>query len=166
MLHYLRLQKMPLSLRLSPSLTVQDDEADEKRFEEFKLQRMSDGKLLGDGVLIFDEVKVVCCLMWNSQCQKIIGLAMSSYDLASLQDIYQLIECDAKTHQTSYIICTFFGGTSQVDLTWWDHTLHPAKPLRTRLSFPVCWKVCETFTFMDSKLVCWCVMQPVLMFQQ
>ena len=29
---------------------------------------------------------------------------MTSNDLASLQDIYQLIECDAKTHQTSYIM--------------------------------------------------------------
>ena len=43
--------------------------ADEKwQFDEFKLQRMSDGKLLpqGNGVLIFNEVKVVCHLMWNS----------------------------------------------------------------------------------------------------
>ena len=81
--------------------------ADEKRrFDEFKLQRVSDGKPLpqGDGVLIFDEVKVVCRLMWNSRCQKIFGLAMTPDDLASLQDIYQLIECDAKTQQTSYIM--------------------------------------------------------------
>ena len=58
-------------------------------------------------MLIFDEVKVVCRLMWNSRCQKIIGLAMTPDDLAALQDIYQLIECDAKTQQTSYIIMQF-----------------------------------------------------------
>ena len=65
----------------------------------------------GDGVLIFDEVKVVCRLMLNSLCQKVIGLAMSSNDLASLQDIYQLIEGHAKAHQTSYIM----------QFLWWDH---------------------------------------------
>ena len=39
---------------------------DEKlRFDKFKLQRVADGQLppQGDGVLIFDEVKVVCRLM-------------------------------------------------------------------------------------------------------
>ena len=56
------------------------------RFDKFKFQRVADGKLppQGDGVLIFDEVKVVCRLMWNSRCQKIVGLAMSSDYLASL----------------------------------------------------------------------------------
>jgi hypothetical protein len=67
---------------------------------------MADGERppQGDGVSIFDEVEVVCRLMWNSRCQKIVGLAMLSDDLASLQDIYQLIDCDAKTQQTSYIM--------------------------------------------------------------
>ena len=89
--------------------------ADEKQwFDEFKLQRVSDGKPLpqGDGVLIFNEVKAVCRLMWNSWCQKIIGLAMSPDDLASVQDIYQLIESDAKTQQTSCIM----------QFLWWDLT--------------------------------------------
>lgn len=79
---------------------------EKKRFEEFKLRRMSEGKLLsqGDGVLIFDEVKVICRLMWNSRNQKIIGLAMTQEDLASLQDIYQLVDHDSRTRQTSYIL--------------------------------------------------------------
>lgn len=33
-----------------------------------------------DGVLIFDEVKVVTSLLWNSCSQKIVGLAMTSED--------------------------------------------------------------------------------------
>ena len=38
-----------------------------------------EGKLLpqSDGVLIFDEVKVVSGLIWNSRSQRIIGLAMT-----------------------------------------------------------------------------------------
>ena len=31
----------------------------------------------GDGVLIFDEVKVACQLVWNSRNQKLSGLAMT-----------------------------------------------------------------------------------------
>ena len=77
-----------------------------KRFEEFKLHQISEGRLIpqGDGVLIFDEVKVICRLMWNSRNQKIVGFAMTQEDLASLHDIYQLIDKDVKTRQTSYIM--------------------------------------------------------------
>ena len=42
----------------------------------------------GDSVLVFDEVKVVSRLMWNSRNQQIIGLAMSPEDMSSLHDIY------------------------------------------------------------------------------
>ena len=55
----------------------------------------------GDGVLVFDKVKVVARLMWNSRSQKIIGLAMSPDDMASLHDIYFH---SAATAQTTYIV--------------------------------------------------------------
>lgn len=42
--------------------------------------------------------------MWNSRSHQLIGLAMSHEDLASLNDIYQLLEDDCKTNQTSYIL--------------------------------------------------------------
>jgi len=42
----------------------------------------------GYGVLIFDEVKVACQLMWNSRSQKLMGLAMTHDEQASLLDIY------------------------------------------------------------------------------
>ena len=74
--------------------------------KNFKLQRVADGKPQpqGDGVLIFDEVKVICRLMWNSRNQKIIGFAMTQEDMASLQDIYQLIDPESHAKQTSYIM--------------------------------------------------------------
>lgn len=77
-----------------------------KHFSEFKLQRIADDKPIphGDGVLIFDEVKVVCRLMWNSRSHQLVGLSMSHEDLASLNDVYQLLADDCKTKQTSYIL--------------------------------------------------------------
>lgn len=44
-----------------------------------------------DGVLIFDEVKVINQLMWNSRSQKMIGICMSHLDQSSLADIYQVM---------------------------------------------------------------------------
>ncbi len=56
-----------------------------------------------DGVLIFDEVKVVSRLMWNSRSQSLIGLAMDHHDMCSLADVYQFLESD-QASQTSYIL--------------------------------------------------------------
>ena len=55
----------------------------------FKEKMKTDGKLepRSDGILVFDEVKVVSRLIWNSKNQRLIGLAMTSNDL---HDIYQL----------------------------------------------------------------------------
>ena len=56
------------------------------------------------GVLIFDEVKVVSSLMWNSRSHKIIGLAMTVEAQASLHDVFQLFDKDHRVKQTSYIL--------------------------------------------------------------
>ena len=74
-----------------------------KCFLEFKLV---DKKSVpqGDGVIIFDEVKVVCHLIWNSRSHQLIGPAMSREELASLNDVYRFLEDDDKTKQTSYIL--------------------------------------------------------------
>ena len=55
-------------------------------------------------MIVFDEVKVVSRLMWNSRNQQIIGLAMSPEDMSSLHDIYQAYDEEAKTEQTSYVL--------------------------------------------------------------
>ena len=57
-----------------------------------------------DGVMIFDEVKVISRIMWNSRSQTMIGLAMSYEDMSSLRDVYQTIEQDAQTKTTTYIL--------------------------------------------------------------
>ena len=77
-----------------------------KRFASFKQQHHDEKKRepKGDGVLIFDEVKVISRLMWNSRSQKIIGLAMSPDDMSSLHDAYQLVDEASASKQTSYVL--------------------------------------------------------------
>ena len=57
-----------------------------------------------DGVLIFDEVKVACQLLWNSRSNTLMGLAMTSKDQASLNDVYKLLKDADDSKQTSYIL--------------------------------------------------------------
>ena len=45
----------------------------------------------GDGVLIFDKVKVTCQLIRNSRNNQLMGLAMTHQEQASLLDIYKYI---------------------------------------------------------------------------
>ena len=56
-----------------------------------------------DGVMIYDEVKVINRLMWNSRNQKLIGLSMNHSNLSSLADIFRFLEND-DVEQTSYIL--------------------------------------------------------------
>ena len=58
----------------------------------------------GDGVLIFDEVKVACQLVWNSRNQKLSGLAMTEKDLPSLNDVYRMLLEPQTPKKTSYIL--------------------------------------------------------------
>ena len=51
-----------------------------EQYEKFKVSCIETGKLipLANGVLIFDEVKVISWSMRNSRSQMIIGLAMNA----------------------------------------------------------------------------------------
>ena len=55
------------------------------------------------GILIFYEVKVISCLMWNSRSQTIVGLAMDAEDQASLHDVYQLFQKEKAVEQTASV---------------------------------------------------------------
>ena len=56
-------------------------------YENFKESCRKAGKHMpmGDGAIIFDEVKVISRLLWNSRSQTIVGLAMTAEDQVSLQ---------------------------------------------------------------------------------
>ena len=57
-----------------------------------------------DGVVVFDEVKVACQLMWNSRSQTLTGLAMTSKDMSSLTDVYRLLQIPKTVAHTSHIL--------------------------------------------------------------
>ena len=60
------------------------------------------GKLpLGDGVLIFDEVKVAMKISWNSRNEALVGLTMTSSEMQTLQDVYESIDADNRTQKTA-----------------------------------------------------------------
>ena len=68
----------------------------------------------GDGVLIFDEVKVIARLLWNSHSQRMVGLAMTHEDMSRFHDVYQARDPDALTKSTTSIfmenlISSFYG---------------------------------------------------------
>ena len=58
----------------------------------------------GDGVLIFDEVKVACQLMWNSRNNQLMGLVMTHQEQALLLDICKYIDNTKGTQQTLYML--------------------------------------------------------------
>ena len=57
-----------------------------------------------DGVFIFDEVRVISRLMWNSRSERVIGFAMTHEDMANFLDVYQTLDGDAENQCTTYII--------------------------------------------------------------
>jgi len=58
-----------------------------------------------DGALIFDEVKVAWKLMWNSRNNRLMGLAMTPKDLASLNDIHTPALIPVNRYCTYYSSC-------------------------------------------------------------
>ena len=59
---------------------------------------------MSDGAVIFDEMKVISSLIWNSQSHHLVGLVMSSQEQANLQDIIALFDPTSRLKQTSYIL--------------------------------------------------------------
>ena len=72
------------------------------------------GKLvpLGEGSLIFDEVKVTAKLQWNSRDNSLVGYAMTGDEMASMNDVYQYLDKDECVPKTDYVMQTM----------WRDHS--------------------------------------------
>lgn len=52
------------------------------RFAKFKMQCAAEKEPRADGVLVFNEVKVISRMMWNSISQTMIGFAMSYEEMS------------------------------------------------------------------------------------
>ena len=59
---------------------------------------------LSDGAIIFDEIKVISSLIWNSRSHHLVGLAMSPQEQANLQDIFATFDSTSRIKQTNYIL--------------------------------------------------------------
>lgn len=76
-----------------PGASSQSIARQAKVYKSFQAEKVKQGQHepKADGVLIFDEVKVVSSLLWNSRSQKLVGLAMTSNDQASLHDVLMAV---------------------------------------------------------------------------
>ena len=72
--------------------------------ELLKLYNHLQDDLKKKGVLIFDEVKVIARLLWNSRSQQVVGLAMTHEDMSCLHDVYQALDPDSLTKSTTYML--------------------------------------------------------------
>ena len=117
------------------------------RFVVYKEECKEKGKQepMGDGALIFDEVKVACQLMWNSRNNKLMGLAMTSRELTSLNDVYTLLQSSESSNQTSYIL----------QFLWRDLTSE----------FDVVGPYFTSANSVDAKFVLACILETVKLFQ-
>lgn len=98
-----------------------------------------------DGVLIFDEVKVACQLLWNSRNNALMGLAMSSKDQASLTDVYKALKDPDSSKQTSYIL----------QFLWRDLTS----------DYDIVGPYFTSSSTVDAKFVTSCVLETIKLFQ-
>ena len=95
-----------------------------------------------DGALIFDEVKVISSLMWNSRSHRIIGLAMSAEDQSMF---FSCLIKNHRTKQTNFIL----------QFLWRDLTS----------SFDIVGPFFTSPGTVESKFVCAFVMEAIKLFQ-
>ena len=127
-------------------------------YKAFRDERRANNKpdALAVGVLIFDEVKVVSRLMWNSRNQQMIGLAMQPEDMASLLDVYATyneLGGDAKTEQTNYIMQFLWRDlTSGYDIVGPYYT--QSGSFKSKVILPCVMETIKLFYLYGFKVVC------------
>lgn len=117
------------------------------RYVVFKEECCKSGKQepKSDGVLIFDKVKVACQIMWNSRNHQLMGLAMTSNDLSSLNDIYKILQNPGANIQTSYVL----------QFLWRDLTS----------SYDIVGPYFTSSTSVENKFVMACIFETIKLFQ-
>ena len=79
---------------------------EERKYTAMCQQLKSEGKPVpdGNGVLIFDEVKVIAKVLWNSKNNALIGYAMTPEEMSCLHDIYLNLEDCGRPKKTNYVL--------------------------------------------------------------
>ena len=114
-----------------------------KAFKDEKLAK-HDREPKAEGALIFDEVKVVSRLLWNSRSQEVIGLAMNPEDMSSLHDVYMSLG-DEQPQQANYML----------QFVWRDLTS----------SFDIVGPYYSSSESLKSKFILACVFETIKIFQ-
>ena len=120
-------------------------QVDQYRTFQQSLQDQSGAVLLSDGAVIFDEVKVISSLIWNSRSHHLVGLAMSPQEQANLQDIFAIFDPTCRIKQTNHIL----------QFLWRDLTS----------SFDIVGPYFTSDNPMTAKYVMACVLETVKLFQ-
>ena len=92
-------------------------QVDQCRTFQQSFQDQSGAVPLSDGAMIFDEVKVISSLIWNSGSHHLVHLAMSPQEQANLEDIFAIFDPTSYINQTNYILQFFWRDlTSSFDI--------------------------------------------------
>ena len=126
-----------------------------KLYSAFRQEQVAKGarEPLGEGALIFDEVKVVSRLLWNSRSQEVIGLAMTPEDMSSLHDIYLTLNSEESQRQATYMLHFLWR-----DLTSCFDVVGPyyssAESVKSKFIVACVYETIKLFHFQTSVLVC------------
>ena len=102
---------------------------------------------LRKGTLIFDEVKVVAKLHWNSRDDRLVGHAMTSEEMATLNDLYEVLESDPEAEKADYVLQTLWQDlSSDCDIVGPYYT--GSGPFKAKASLLVLWKHYGSFKLM------------------
>ena len=129
-----------------------------KQYQAMVEQKKSEGMKppLGEGVLIFDEVKVAMKVSWNSRNEELVGLAMTSVEMQTLQDVYDTLSSDSKTQKTTYALQTLWRDlTSEYDIIGPYYT--SASTMKSKFLLPCIVDAIyqfHVFNFETSLLIC------------
>ena len=75
-----------------------------ERYDALKLEKAKEATPpIGEGILIFDEVKVISKVLWNSRSEEMYGLAMTDADMSSLGDVFSELS-EKKVERTEYAL--------------------------------------------------------------
>ena len=111
---------------------------------------------LGEGVLIFDEVKVAMKVSWNSRNEELVGLAMTSVEMQTLQDVYDTLTSERKIQKASYVLQTLWRDlTSEYDIIGPYYT--SASTMKSKFLFPCVMDAIyqfHLFSFETSLIIC------------
>lgn len=120
------------------------------------LEKLGHKKPMGVGLLIFDEVKVISKVIWNSKSHEFIGTAMTPKEESSLCDLYENDGSENQLQGASYVVQYLWRDlTSKYDIIGPYFTLPSNATSETITPFVnSCIHAFQIFNFKIAAIVC------------